>query len=188
MGRNGGRGVFAVTIGKIVLDGIEDQIYKSKIYVSGVEENMVKKDRLTDGEDHGAKRQSGDDPMHASELSPGEPKQRDGQKDSSDPTPPQPRLRTWNTIVLLPNTCIHLLLVDARGERQETAHDGRDVRKASNTLAPTVVVLVRERNDGEEQEDDSPGKGEPEGEEKDDGFADEKDEGPSSGGVEEFTE
>lgn len=51
-----------------------------------------------------------------------------------------------------------------------------------------MVVLEGERDDGEEQEDDGPGEGEPEGKEEYDGFADEKDEGPSGGGMKEFTE
>lgn len=119
---------------------------------------MVENSRRTDGEDHGAKCNSGDDPMHARELSPREPEQRDGQENSADPTPPQPRLRTRNTTVLLPDLRVHLLLVEARPEREEAAQDRRDVWETGDALAPAVMVLEREWDDGEEEEDDGPAK------------------------------
>lgn len=59
------------------------------------------------------------------------------------------------------------------GPAEERADGERDVGKAADALAPASLLLERDGDDGEEEEDDGPAKGDPQAESKHDGLGDE---------------
>lgn len=146
-----------------------------------------KTEGLTDRKYHGAQRERWHNPRHFAELRPGEPKQRHRQQDRSNSAPRKSGLRNRYTTISLSRSVVHPVLMDRGHERKETSENGGDIWKSSISLTPSMVALKGERNDGEEQENDSPCESQPERKRQNDWFADEEDESASGRCVEECT-